>query len=89
MHFGSCYGKSVKDLIVSNPTTPYAQNGNSPGYNQYHTPVPKIWQYNLTVERQIGNTMMGSVAYVGSRGWDLPFNVDINQVPAGYAVADR
>ena len=76
------YGKSVKNLIVSNPTTPYAQNGNSPGYNEYHTPVQKIWQYNLTVERQIGNTMMGSVAYVGSNGWNLPFNVDINQVPA-------
>ncbi|MFZ0745608.1 MAG: carboxypeptidase-like regulatory domain-containing protein [Terracidiphilus sp.] len=76
------YGKSVKNLIVSNPTTPYAQNGNSPGYNQYHTPVPKIWQYNLTVERQIGNTMMGSVAYVGSRAWNLNFGVDINQVPA-------
>ncbi len=78
-----CWGKSVKDLFVVNPTTPYAQNGNSPGYNQYHTPVPKIWQYNLTIERQIGNTMMGSLAYVGSRGWNLPFNVDINQVPAG------
>jgi hypothetical protein len=75
------YGKSVKDLIVSNPTTPYAQNGNSPGYNQYHTPVPKIWQYNLTVERQIGNTMMASVAYVGSKGYNLNFGVDINQVP--------
>jgi hypothetical protein len=76
------YGKSVKNLIVSNPTTPYAQNGNSPGYNEYHTPVPKIWQYNLTVERQIGNTMMGSVAYVGSKGSNLNFGVDINQIPA-------
>jgi hypothetical protein len=75
------YGKSVKNLIVSNPTTNYAQNGNSPGYNQYHTPVPKIMQYNVTVERQIGNTMMGSVAYVGSKGYNLNFGVDINQVP--------
>lgn len=77
-----CWGKSVKNLWVANPTTSYAQNGNSPGYNQYHTPVPKIWQYNLTIERQIGSTMMGSIAYVGSKGWNLPFNVDINQVPA-------
>lgn len=69
-------------LWVVNPTTSYAQNGNSPGYNQYNTPVPKIWQYNLTVERQIGSTMKGSIAYVGSRGWNLPFSVDINQVPA-------
>jgi hypothetical protein len=77
-----CWGKSVKNLWVVSPTTPYAQNGNGPGYNMYHTPVPKIWQYNLTIERQIGNTMMGSLAYVGSRGWGLPFNVDINQVHA-------
>jgi hypothetical protein len=76
------YGKSVKNLWVVSPTTSYAQNGNGPGYNPYQTPVSKIWQYNLTIERQIGNTMMGSVAYVGSRGWNLPFNVDINQVPA-------
>jgi hypothetical protein len=78
-----CWGKSVKDLWVVNPTTSFAQNGNSPSYSQYHAPVPKIWQYNVTIERQIGSTMMGSVAYVGSNGWNLPFSVDLNQIPAG------
>jgi hypothetical protein len=75
------YGKSVQALWVTNPTTPYAQNGNSPSYNEYHTPVPKIWQYNLTIQRQLSSTMMGQVAYVGSKGWNLSFPVDINQVP--------
>jgi hypothetical protein len=76
------YGKSVKDLLVTNATTPYAHNGTGATYNEYNTPVPKIWQYNLTIERQFGNTLMGSVAYVGSRGWNQNFGVDINQVPA-------
>jgi hypothetical protein len=75
------YGKSVKNLWVSHPTTSYAQNGNSPGYNEYHTPVAKIWQYNLTLQRELPHQMMGQVAYVGSRAWGLPFSVDINQVP--------
>jgi len=75
------YGKSMRQLYVAAPTTPQANNGNGLSYNQYHTPVPKIWQYNLTIERQLGNSMMGSVAYVGSRGFNLNFPVDINQVP--------
>ncbi|HLY42387.1 MAG TPA: carboxypeptidase-like regulatory domain-containing protein [Terracidiphilus sp.] len=77
-----CWGKSVQGLWVVNPTTSYAQNGNGASYNQYHTPVPKIWQYNLTVERQIGNTMKAQAAYVGSKGSNLNFGVDINQIPA-------
>ncbi len=80
---GSCYGKSVKALQISNANTTYAHNGNGATYNQYHTPVPKIWQYNLTVERQFTNSIMGSVAYVGSTGYNLNFGVDINQVHAG------
>ena len=76
-----CWGKSVKDLIVTNPTTSYAKNLTGATYNQYHTPIPKIWQYNLTLERQIGSTMMASIAYVGSKGYNLKWKVDVNQVP--------
>jgi len=75
------WGKSAKGSYVNAPTTAYAQNGNSASYNQYHTPVPKIWQYNVTLQREIGPSMMTSIAYVGSRGWNLNFPVDINQVP--------
>jgi hypothetical protein len=79
--YEGAWGKSVKDLWVVNPTTTYAKNGGGATYNQYHTPVPKIWQYNLTVQRQITPTVMVQAAYVGSRGSNLYFNVDINQVP--------
>lgn len=76
------YGFSVQQLNTRvNPTGPAGYNGNGMSYNQYHTPVPKIWQYNLTLQRELGNTMMAQVAYVGSKGWNLNFPVDINQVP--------
>lgn len=75
------YGKSKQQLYVAAPTTPQANNGNGLTYNMYHTPVPKIWQYNLTVQHQLGSNMMFSVAYVGSHGFNLNFPVDINQVP--------
>jgi hypothetical protein len=77
------YGRSKQQLYVSAPTTPNAENGQSLTYNPYHTPVPKIWQYNLTVQHEIGGSMMFSAAYVGSHGYNLNFPVDFNQVPQG------
>ena len=77
------YGQSIHSLYVASPTTPQALNGQNVTYNQYHTPVPKIWQYNVTVEQELGNTMMASAAYVGSWGYNLNFPVDVDQVPVG------
>lgn len=75
------YGKSMRQLLVTSPTTPNAFNGNGVGFTNYHTPVPEIWQYNLTFQREITNSMAATVAYVGSHGFHLQFPVDINQVP--------
>jgi hypothetical protein len=75
------YGKSPKQLYVTAPTTAQASNGNGLSYNMYHTPVPKIWQYNLTVQRELGKDMMVSAAYVGSHGYNLNFPADFDQVP--------
>jgi hypothetical protein len=33
------------------PTTPDARNGQGVSYNQYHTPLPKNYQWNLSLER--------------------------------------
>jgi hypothetical protein len=64
------------------PTTdPTALNGQGVTYTQYHTPVPKIYQWNLAVQRTLGTNMMVELAYVGSHGFNLNFPVDINQVP--------
>jgi len=68
---------------TSTTTNPAAYNNQNVSYTQYHTPVPKIYQWNFAVQRQLGTNMMAEVAYVGSHGFDLLFPVDINQVPVG------
>lgn len=86
------------NLSGANPQFPYvpastvnsAFNGQGVGYNQQKTPVAKIQQYNVTVEKQIGANMAASIAYVGSKSINLNFNVDTNQVPANkLAVVDQ
>jgi hypothetical protein len=74
-------GASINSLYIGPTTDPSAFNGQSVNYNQYHSPVPKIWEYNLEIQRELGTNMMATVAYVGSLGFDLPFPTDINQVP--------
>ncbi|MHB1701158.1 MAG: carboxypeptidase-like regulatory domain-containing protein [Acidobacteriaceae bacterium] len=74
--------KSINALYQNSPTTPDAYNGQGVGYNQYHTPVPEILQWNVSVQREVGSNMMFEVAYVASHGYNLAFPVDINQVPA-------
>jgi len=48
---------------------------------QYHIPVPKIWQWNLQIQRAIGTNLVTQLAYVGSHGYNLAFPTDLNQVP--------
>jgi hypothetical protein len=79
----------IGSLSAANPQFPYVStntinssfNGQGVSYNQQATPVAKIQQYNLAVEKQIGTNMAASLAYVGSKSMNLNFNVDINQVP--------
>jgi hypothetical protein len=64
-------------------TDPAAYNGQGVNFNQYHTPIPKIYQWNLAVQRQLGADFVAELAYVASHGFNLAFPVDINQVPEG------
>jgi len=57
-------------------------NGNGVSYTQYHAPVPKIYQWNFGVEREVIPNTMVQLAYVGSHGYDLNFPTDLNQIPA-------
>jgi hypothetical protein len=68
-------------LYTSGSTDPTRFNGGSPNYQAYHTPVPKIYQWNFGVQRSLTTDMVAEVAYVGSHGYNLAFPVDINQVP--------
>jgi hypothetical protein len=64
-------------------TNPARFNGSGAGYNDYHTPVAKIYQWNLAAQHMIGSNMVVEVAYVASHGFDLSFNHDLNQIPIG------
>ena len=67
---------------TSASTDPARFNGGGFGnYEQYHTPVPKIYQWNFGVQRSLTTDTVVEVAYVGSHGFNLAFPVDINQVP--------
>ena len=68
--------------IWTSPTTPDARNGQSVSYNEYHTPVPKIWQYNVEIQRELGTNMVATIAYVGSYANNLNFVTDLNQIHA-------
>ena len=62
-------------------TDPAAFNGQGVSFNQYHSPIPKIYQWNLAVQRQLGADYVAEIAYVASHGFNLAFPVDINQIP--------
>ncbi len=74
-------GTSLDSHYISAPTSPAARNGQSVSYNQYHTPVPTNYQWTLAVQHQFGLNYSAQIAYVGNHGENLPFPVDINQVP--------
>jgi hypothetical protein len=89
---GSLSGTNPQFVYVAASTNPgnFTGAGTSTSYNQQNTPVAKIQQYNLTIEKQIGSNMAVTVAYVGSKSSNLNFSVDINQVPVGkLAISDQ
>ncbi|MHB1955942.1 MAG: TonB-dependent receptor, partial [Sulfobacillus sp.] len=74
-------GASINSLYIPSSTNPAAYNGQSASADPYHTPVPEIYQWNLSMQRELGTNMMFELAYVASHGFNLDFPVDINQVP--------
>jgi hypothetical protein len=62
-------------------STLIALNGQSVSYQAYHTPVPKILQWNFELQQELNDTTVAKLAYVASHGYNLLFPVDINQVP--------
>jgi hypothetical protein len=76
----------------TDPAALNAQGNKTQNINiaQFHQPVGGSYQWNIQVQRQINNNLVTSLAYVASHGHDLPFSVDINQVPQGkLAVVDQ
>ena len=71
--------------FVSSNTTANAYNGQGVTYTDYNTPVPKIMQWNLAIQREIAPNLVVEVGYVASHALDLIFGdsggVALNQIP--------
>jgi hypothetical protein len=78
---GGCVASSTPLPYTQASTAPTAYNGQPVGYVQYHTPVPRIMQWNLSVQRALTTDFVAEVAYVASHGSNLNFQTDLNQVP--------
>ncbi len=85
-------GSGANLPYIAASTDPAAFNGpqNNVNYAQFHQPVGGSYQWNIQGQRQINSNLVASLAYVASHGHDLPFPVDVNQVPQGkLAVVDQ
>jgi hypothetical protein len=78
---GTIFGTTTPVPYSPISTSPTRFNGQPAGYVEYHTPVPKIYQWNVSAERQLGANSMVQLAYVASHGFNLQFPTDLNQVP--------
>lgn len=81
-------GLSINQAYLTAPSTPDALNGQGVSYQAYHTPVPKILEWNFEVQQELNNNMVLTASYVASHGSNLLFPVDINQVPEQYLSPD-
>jgi hypothetical protein len=61
--------------------TPTVYNNSSVSSTNPNMPVSRIEQWTLNVGREINRNLVLNVSYVGSKGFDLNFYHDINQVP--------
>jgi hypothetical protein len=59
---------------------PAGYNGQSVNFIPKHVPVGKNYEWTVSVQREIRN-MVVEAAYVGNHGKNLPYPVNINQVP--------
>jgi hypothetical protein len=67
-------------------TDPARFNGKTQNvnFNQYHTPTPESYQWNLAIQNTLGNNMATEIAYVGSHGINLNYPGDLNAVSPQY-----
>src|SRR5439155_21328488 len=78
----SLSGTGAKLPHIAATTNPPAYNNSHVNFAAYHQPVGGSYQWNFQLQRQVNPNLVASLAYVASHGHDLPFAVDINQVPA-------
>src|SRR5258708_21408604 len=80
---GLIYGTSTKlpYTVKSNGFNPANYNGQDVNYTEYHTPIPKIYQWNFALQRELMPNIVVEVAYVASHGYGLNYPIDLNAIP--------
>ncbi len=67
--------------FTTGSTDPTRFNGGGANYVPFHTPIPKVYQWNVALDRQISTNMVVNLSYVASHGFNFGFPTDINAVP--------
>ncbi len=78
---GTYFGTGTHLPYVPLTTDPAAYNGQGVWYTEYHAPVTKNEEWNVSIQRQFSPELAAQVSYVGAHAVHLPFSTDINQVP--------
>jgi len=80
---GLIYGTNNKlpYSVKSNNFAPANYNGEGVNYSAFHTPIPKIYQWNFAIQRELMSNLVFELAYVGSHGYGLSFPTDLNAIP--------
>lgn len=81
---GTIFGSASPLPYTTASADPTKYNSQAVGYIQYHNPVPRVYQWNLAAQRQLGSNYVAELSYVASHGSNLPFLTDLNQVPERY-----
>jgi hypothetical protein len=74
-------GTPLPYVTNANGFQPNALNGQSVSYTNYHMPVSRVLQYNLSIGQELTHNIALQLSYVGSNGYDENFYHDVNQVP--------
>jgi hypothetical protein len=69
-------------------TTPTAQGVNNPRGIAVNDPLGSVYQYNLTIERELAKDLVMEMSYVGSQGRHLGRRYNINPLVINKALID-
>jgi hypothetical protein len=83
---GLIYGTTTKlpYTVRSGNFNPANYNGESANYQQFHTPIPKIYQWNFAMQRELMPNLVVELAYVASHGYALSYPTDLDAVPQSH-----
>jgi hypothetical protein len=83
---GTIYGTATNlpYTVNSNNYDPANYNGEGVNYQAFQTPIPKIYQWNFALQREVTKNMVAELGYVASHGYALQYPTDLNAVPQKY-----